>query len=85
MKRASIRKYLSIYFSNGLSGTRTKRDLTVAINANDPLYDKCKDMTSEQIKQLIGVSSFQQLVKEAAAENRSLGNYVKYRLTKMLT
>jgi len=79
MKRDN-RLYISIYFSDGLANGRRKRDLTLTFSPNDDLYNKCKKLGSSEIKRIIGIDSYTQLVQEAIKEDRSLGNYVKYHL-----
>lgn len=78
------RKFISIYFKDGLLNKRKKRDLTIAISSNSFLYNKCDKLTSSLIKKLIGVSSYQDLTKKAAFERRTLGNFVKYKLEQKL-
>lgn len=80
MKKPKTRTYISIYFEDGLLDHRKKRDLTISFNADDPLYGQCKEMSSAEIKELIEVSSYNELVKLAEKENRTLGNFVKHKL-----
>ena len=80
MKQKTKRTYISIYFEDGLLDHRKKRDLTISFNADDPLYGKCKKMSSAQLKELIGVSSYSELVRLAEREDRTLGNYVKHKV-----
>lgn len=85
MKKSQKRLFLSIYFEDGLLDSRKKRDLTIAFKAGDPIYEKCKDMTSADLKALIGVSSYSELVKFSEEENRTLGNYIKHKLRQKLS
>ena len=79
MKKNS-RVYISIYFQNGFMGDRKKRDLTIAFRPNDELYLRCKKLSSSQIKEIIGVKSYADLIKKANKEDRSLSNYIKHKL-----
>jgi hypothetical protein len=76
------RKFISIYFQNGNFGGRKKRDITLAFNDDDPLYEKFKGLGSSKIKEIIGIHSYQELIKKAEKEGRSLGNYIKFNLIK---
>jgi len=74
------RNFISLYFEDGLVHDRKKRDVNLAFTENDTLYQKCKHLGSSEIKRIIGVSSYSELVKKAKQEDRSLSNYIKYRL-----
>jgi len=78
------RKFISIYFQNGRTKSRKKRDVTVAFNKDDPLYEKSKKLRSSGIKKLIGVNSYQDLVALAKKEERTVSNFIKYRLKKKI-
>ena len=74
------RRYISVYFENGLVEQRKKRDVTIAFSDNDDLYEKCRRLGSSEIKRITGFESYKELVKKAREEGRSISNYVKYRL-----
>ncbi len=74
------RKYISIYFEDGLANERKKRDLTISFRFDDPLYEACKNLTSTEIKDTIGIFSFQELTDKSKKEGRTLNNFVKHRL-----
>lgn len=78
------RKYISIYFDDRPLDNLKKRDLTIAFSPSEPLYQLCKDLGSSDIKQIIGISSYEKLVNKAQAENRTLSNYIKNRLREKL-
>lgn len=80
MKRNKGRRFISIYFNDGLAGKRKKRDLTLAFASNDPVYYKCKELGSKRIKEIIDIQSYEDLVLKAKTENRSLNNYIKHKL-----
>jgi len=83
-RKVEKRKFISIYFKNGITKERNKRDVTVAFYKDDPLYEKCKELGSSNIKELIGVNSYKELVKKSRKEERSRSNYIKYKLMKKL-
>jgi hypothetical protein len=80
MKQKEGRKFISIYFNDGLAINRKKRDLTLAFSSADPVYNKCKKIGSSRIKEIIGIQSYEDLMLKAKAENRSLNNYIKHKL-----
>lgn len=79
MKNAT-RVYVSVYFNDGLANKRKKRDVTLAFDPNDNLYNRCRHLGSSGIKRTIGIDSYAQLAEEAMKEDRSLGNYIKHHL-----
>jgi hypothetical protein len=85
MSSKTSRKFISVYFKDGLSDNRKKRDLTISFNEDDPLYEKCKGFTSDEIKKIIGIKTFKDLVEKASKENRTLGNYIKHKLKQKIT
>jgi len=76
------RKFYSIYFPNGNLETRKKRDITISFRSEDPLYEKCKELGSSNIKETIEIRSLKELKIKAKEEQRSLGNLIKTRLRK---
>lgn len=82
MQLRSKRKYISIYFNDGLLNTRKKRDLTISFNLRDPLYKKCQGLGSSRIKEILGIFSYQELKNRARVEGRTLSNFIKYKLKK---
>lgn len=85
MKAKSIRTYKSIYFPDAVNDNRKKPYITIAINTNDPIYAKCKDLSSAQIKDTINIYSYKDLDKKANLSGRSINNFVKFLLQKKLT
>jgi hypothetical protein len=79
-KASQERAFISLYFQNGNIGHRKKRDFTLSFNKCDPLYEKCKKLSSMRIKEIIGVLSYRELKEIAKKENRSLSNYAKSKL-----
>lgn len=78
------RYYISVYFQDGLVNERKRRDVTVAFSESDDLYELCKDMGSSEIRRILGVDLYSELVRKAKEEDRSIGNYVKHRLRVVL-
>lgn len=74
------RRYISVYFCDGLKNQRKKRDVTLAFDENDELYSLCKALGSSGIKRIIGIGSYSELIQRAAEEDRPLNNYVKHKL-----
>ena len=72
------RVFLSIYFSDGLSDNRKRRDVTLAFNPEDNIYQKCKGMGSLKIREIIGTNSYIELTDRAKREDRSVSNYMKH-------
>ena len=63
---------------------KKKNDFTLSFDNEDSLYQKCKELGSTKIKEIIGISTYVELEKRASKQGRSLGNYVKYQLRKKL-
>ena len=78
------RKYISIYFGDGHTAGRKKRDFTIAFNHNESLYEKCRDLSSSRIKELVGIYSYEELLDKAKKEERTLSSLIKFRLKKAL-
>ncbi len=78
------RRFVSIYFEDGLKPFRNKRDVTLAFKNNDALYERCKQLGSSKIKRLIGIESYQELTNKAKEDGRSVSNYVKHYLRKSI-
>ncbi len=79
------RNFISIYFSDGLVHNRKKRDVTLAFGKGDALYNKCKELGSSGIKELVEISSYTELVQKAEADDRTPSNYIKHRLKNSLS
>ena len=78
------RKFISIYFDDRPLEQRKKRDLTIAFNSTEALFDVCKDFGSSEIKAAIGIHSYKELVVKAQEEHRTLSNLIKTRLREKL-
>lgn len=80
----SKRHFISVYFQDGLVSERKKRDVTLSFSQDDDLYFKIKDLGSTQIKNMIGIYSYTKLVEIAKEQDRTLNNYIKYKLRSCL-
>jgi len=78
------RVFISLYFPNGDLHNRKKKDVTISINSEDIIYDKCKDLSSSEIKEIIGIETYKELIERAKNEDRTVNNYVKSKLRKAL-
>ena len=76
----SKRKYISIYFSNGHCEGRKRRDVTIAMDPGSAIYQEYGKLKSSEIKTLVGVKSYKDLVSKARKADRSLSGYVKHKL-----
>ncbi len=84
MKKVKDRAYISIFFKDGISARRKKGYLTISFNKDDALYAKCKKLGAAKIKEIVRIHSYNDLVKKARAEGRPLGNYIKYKIKKII-
>jgi len=85
MKISNVeRKFISLYFKNGITKERKKSDVTISFKGNDPLYEKCKKLGSSGIKKELNIYSYKELLKKANEEERPVSNYIKYKLRKKL-
>lgn len=74
------RVYKSIYFNDARSYGRKKSDVTLSFSSDEELYRKMKTLSSSEIKRIIGVNSYGELIEAAKKEDRSSGNFIKHRL-----
>lgn len=74
------RAYKSIYFEDARSKGKKKGDVTLAFSPDDELYLKIKDLGSSEIKKMIGVNTYQELLEAAKKDYRSSGNFIKHKL-----
>jgi hypothetical protein len=80
MGYSKSRVFISIYFPDGITEKRGRRDFTLSFDYSDELYRICKKLGSTGIKELIHIHSYKDLVEKAKAEHRSLSNYIKHEL-----
>jgi len=75
------RVYKSVYFKDARSHGKKKSDVTLSFSSDDELYKKIKHLSSSEIKRIIGVNSYQELLEAAKKEYRSSGNFIKHKLS----
>ena len=75
------RVYISVYFKDTKFYGKKKGDVTLAFSPDDELYEKIKALDSAEIKRIIGVNSYQELLEAAKKEYRSSGNFIKHKLS----
>lgn len=75
------RVYKSIYFKDAKSYGKKKGDVTLSFSSNDKLYKKIKHLSSSEIKRMIGVNNYEELLEAARKEYRSSGNFIKHKLS----
>jgi hypothetical protein len=69
-----------VYFINGRRNGRKRRDLTIAMDPGSKICQKYGMLKSSEIKNLIGVYSYKDLILKARRADRSLSGYIKHRL-----
>ena len=70
--------FKSIYFYDYPSEDSKEKSITLAFNEPEaPYYTKIKELSSEELRELIGIKSYKQLVLFAEKEERSLNQVVK--------
>jgi tRNA G10 N-methylase Trm11 len=70
--------YKAVYFSDYPAEDSKDKSITLAFSEPEvPYYSKVKDMTTQEIKELIGIKSYKQLVLFADKEERSINQVVK--------
>jgi len=77
--------FKSIYFSDYPSEDSKEKSITLAFNEPEaPYYTKIKELSSEELRELIGIKSYKQLALFAEKEERSLNQVVKRLIKKNL-
>ncbi|MDP2303685.1 MAG: DNA methyltransferase [Ignavibacteria bacterium] len=70
--------YKSIYFSDYPAKETKEKSITLAFSEPElPYFSKVKEMSTQEIKELIGVESFQQLTLFVEKQERSINQVVK--------
>jgi len=70
--------YKAVYFSDYPAEDSKEKSITLAFGEPEvPYYSKVKNMTTQEIKELIGIKSYKQLVLFADKEERSINQVVK--------
>ena len=77
--------FKSIYFSDYPSEDSKEKSITLAFNEPEaPYYTKIKELSSEELREIIGIKSYKQLALFADKEERSLNQVVKRLIKKNL-
>jgi len=70
--------FKSIYFSDYPTEESKEKSITIAFSEADiSCYNVIKDMTTQEIKQLLGLKSYKQLASIANREERSINQVIK--------
>jgi len=79
----SKQNFKSVYFSDFPTDDSKGKAITLAFNEPEtPYYAKVKDMSNEEIRELIGIDSYKQLTIFANKEERSINQVVKRQIKK---
>ncbi|MFW6275782.1 MAG: hypothetical protein ACOC2M_04025 [bacterium] len=82
----SKQKFKSVYFSDYPSEDSKEKAITLAFNEPETsYYAKVKKMSNEEIRELIGIDSYKQLVLFAEKEERSVNQVVKRLIKKNIS
>ena len=80
-EKANERKVISIYFPTK-EGTPAKAQISLVVS--DPLYPRLRSLTSEDARNMLGLQYLEDLGKEASGQNRTISQYLKLKLAKLL-
>jgi len=70
--------YKAVYFSDYPSEDSKDKSVTLAFSEpEEPYYSKVKDLTTQEIKELIGIETYKQLALFAEKQERSINQVVK--------
>ena len=70
--------YKAVYFSDYPSADSKDKSVTLAFSEpEEPYYSKVKDLTTQEIKELIGIETYKQLALFAEKQERSINQVVK--------
>jgi hypothetical protein len=80
-EKAKERKVISIYFPTK-EGAPAKAQISLPVS--DPLYPKVHSLTSEEVRNMLGLQYFEDLEKAAKKQNRTISQYLKLELAKRI-
>lgn len=81
----SAQNFKSLYFSDYPSEDANERSITIAFNNDEMIYyDKIKNMSTQELKELIGYDNYADILHLAETEERSINRTIK-RLIKQNT
>ena len=80
------RNYIAIYLPLiDADGTRHTKNVCIAFNEKEKiLFEKVKKLTSREIKKMIAIFSYTQLINHSKKEDRKATEFIKMRLTEKL-
>lgn len=78
-EKKNARKVMSFYFPTK-QGTPGKAQ--IALTISDPLYPVLRSLTSEDLRKLLNVDYYEDLVENAKEQTRSISQYLKYEISK---
>lgn len=79
VEKANQRKVMSIYFPKQ-EGTPAKAQISLLVS--DQLYPILRSLTSEDVRNLLGLQYYEDLEKEAKKHDRSISQYLKHEIGK---
>ena len=74
------RNFISVYFPSAGLDKRARRDVTLAFREDDELFLKCRGLGSSTIREIVGISSYEELLEGAKQADRTPSNFVKHKL-----
>jgi hypothetical protein len=80
-EKANERKVISIYFRTK-EGIPAKAQISLVVS--DPLYPRLRSLTSEDVRNMLGLQYLEDLESEANRQNRTISQYLKLELSKLL-
>jgi hypothetical protein len=80
-EKANERKVISIYFPTK-EGIPAKAQISLVVS--DPLYPRLRSLTSEAVRNMLGLQYLEDLEREANRQNRTISQYLKLELSKLL-
>jgi hypothetical protein len=80
-EKVNERKVISIYFPTK-EGIPAKAQISLVVS--DPLYPRLRSLTSEGVRNMLGLQFLEDLEREATRQNRTISQYLKLELGKLL-
>ncbi len=75
--------YKSVYLNDSIDGNSKGKQLTLAFkDTEEDLYTEIKELSSEEIRQMIGIRSYKQLKNIAKREDRTTNQVIKRHIKK---
>ena len=78
-EKANQRKVMSIYFPKR-EGSPAKAQISLLVS--DRLYPILRSLTSEDVRNLLGLQYYEDLAEEAEKNDRSIGQYLRHEIGK---